>query len=224
VLFSSQILVVAVAVFGINVMPAFAPPTWAVLTYFRFTDGLPIWLLVVVGALSAAAGRYILAMEFRALGSHLPNRRRESLEALGTTLSGRRGLLATVVLFMVSPIPSNTLFEAAGLARIQLRPLLAAFSASRPVSYSVLLISASAAQGGIRGVVTGGVTSPWAIGLGLLGLAGLVALVRIDWVGVIDRARARRARRKGEPPPPSIRVQLGPQQDLGGPGSGRRRW
>jgi hypothetical protein len=127
----SQILVIAAAVFGINVLPAFGPPTWSVLAYFRITDGTPIWVLVVVGTLAAAAGRYVLAVGFRSFGSHLLSKRRESLEALGATLSGPRGLLGTMALFAVSPVPSNTLFEAAGLAHVRLRPLLTAFGSCR---------------------------------------------------------------------------------------------
>lgn len=203
-----EILVVAAAVFGVNVLPAFGPPTWSVLAYFRITEGTPIWALVVVGALAAAAGRCVLAMGFRQSGSHLPARRRENLEALGITLSGTRGVLATAVLFMVSPVPSNTLFEAAGLSRVPLAPLLAAFGAGRLVSYSVALLSVSAAQGRVREVIAGGVSSPKAIAFGLLGLVSLVVLVRVDWISVIDRARAWDARRRGRPAPPSIREQI----------------
>ena len=199
-----QTLLVAAAVFGVNVLPAFGPPTWSVLAYFRITDGTPIWVLVVVGTLAAAAGRYALAVGFRSFGSHLPTKRRESLEALGTTLSGTRGTLATAALFAVSPVPSNTLFEAAGLARVRIGPLLSAFGAGRLVSYSVSLVSVSAAQGRVRDLIAGGVNSPRTIALGILGLLGLVVLVRVDWVTVIDRVRAWAARRRGEPAPPSI--------------------
>jgi hypothetical protein len=205
-----EILVVAAAVFGVNVLPALGPPTWSVLAYFRITDGTPIWALVVVGTLAAAAGRYVLAVGFREFGSHLPARRRENLAALGATLSGTRGLLATATLFMVSPVPSNTLFEAAGLARVPLVPLLAAFGAGRLVSYSISLVSVSAAQGRVREVIAGGVNSPKAIALGLLGLGSLVVLVRVDWISVIDRARAWSARRRGRPAPPSIRERIQP--------------
>jgi membrane protein YqaA with SNARE-associated domain len=204
----SQLPIIAAVVFGVNVLPALGPPTWTVLAYFRITDGRPIWVLVVVGAVAAAAGRYVLAVGFRGFGSHFPGRRRESLEALGATLSGTRGTLAAVVLFIVSPVPSNTLFEAAGLTRVRLAPLLAAFCAGRLVSYSNSLVSVSAAQGKVRDLIASGVNSPQAILIGVLGLLGLVALVRIDWINVIDRMRARRARRTGKPTPPSIGEQL----------------
>jgi membrane protein YqaA with SNARE-associated domain len=205
----NHLLVISGVVLAINLLPAFAPPTWAVLVYFQITYRLPIAPVALVGAFSATVGRYGLAIASRSLGTRLPRRRRENLEALGTTLSSNRGMLASLVLFALSPLPSNTLFEAAGLARVRLAPLLAAFCAGRVVSYTVYMAAASKVEGGIRDIISGGITSTRSIVLGLLGVVGLVALVLIDWIDVIDRARAWLARRRGEPVPPSIRPQLG---------------
>ncbi len=202
------LLIVAGVVVLVNLLPAFAPPTWAVLVYFRIAYGFPIAVMVVVGTLSAAAGRYGLAWAVRTFGSRLPPKRRENLEAVGATLSSTRGLLGAMLLFAVSPLPSNTLFEAAGLARAPLGPLVAAFSAGRLVSYSVALSAASRIGGSIRDVVTKGVASPLAIGVGLLGLAGIAALIFIDWIDVVDRTRAWLAHRRGKAVPPSIRPQI----------------
>lgn len=186
----NHLLVVAGVVLGVNLLPAFAPPTWAVLVYFRITFGLPIFAIALVGALSAAVGRTVLARSFRFLGTRLPQRRRENLEALGTTLSSSRGLLGSLLLFAASPIPSNTLFEAAGLARARLGPLVAAFCAGRLVSYSVSLALASSVAGSLHDIITGGFNSPGAIAGGLAGVAGLVIMVRVDWNDAIDHARA----------------------------------
>ena len=207
----SHLLVVAGVVVLVNLLPAFAPPTWAVLVYFRITDDLPIPVMVVVGAFSACVGRYGLAMAFRTFGSRLPSKRRDNLEALGTTLSSTRGLLGALLLFAVSPVPSNTLFEAAGLARVRLGPLVAAFGAGRLVSYSLYLAVASRVAGNIHDIIGEGLASPQAIAVGLLGLASLAAVVFINWIDVIDRARAWIAHRRGRPAPPSIRQQLGPE-------------
>jgi membrane protein YqaA with SNARE-associated domain len=206
-----HLLVVAGVVVLVNLLPAFAPPTWAVLVYFRITDDLPIAATVAVGAFAAAAGRYGLALAFRRFGQRLPHKRRENLEALGTTLSSTRGLLGSLALFALSPLPSNTLFEAAGLARVRLGPLVAAFCAGRLVSYSIYLAAASRVAGSVRDVIAQGATSPQAIAVGLLGVASLVAVVLIDWIDVIDRTRAWLAHRRGRAAPPSIRAKLGPE-------------
>ena len=56
-----QILVVMLAVYALNVAPALAPPTWSLLVYFRLAFGLPIPVLVILGAAFAALGRLTLA-------------------------------------------------------------------------------------------------------------------------------------------------------------------
>ena len=60
-------------VFVINVVPAFAPPTWAVLVLLRLETGVPSWSIVVLGAVSAALGRLTLAVMTRRLRGHLSN-------------------------------------------------------------------------------------------------------------------------------------------------------
>jgi hypothetical protein len=191
----AELLIVTALVLGINVLPAFGPPTWTVLVYFRVTEHLPIPLLVVCGAAAAAAGRLVLALAFRRLGSHLSERRRRSLDALGVTISGSRGgLLASLVFFAVSPIPSNSVFEAVGLARVRLGPLVAAFFAGRLVSYSLYLAAASTVARQVADVLDEGLTSPRSLVLGGFGIAGVAAVVLVDWERVIDRLRSHRGR------------------------------
>lgn len=110
----NHLLVLAGVVVGINLLPAFAPPTWMVLVYFRVTYGLPVPAVVVVGAVCATVGRWGLAVSFRKLSRWLPQRRRESLITLGKTLSSRQGVVGSLLLFAVSPVPSNTLSRRRG--------------------------------------------------------------------------------------------------------------
>jgi hypothetical protein len=73
-------------------MPAFGPPTWAVLVFFRFRyPEIPAPALIVGGAIAATPGRLVLALAFRAFGTKLPAKRRESLEVLGHVLGEQRG-------------------------------------------------------------------------------------------------------------------------------------
>jgi hypothetical protein len=59
---AAHLLIVVGIVFGINLLPAFGPPTWAVLVYFRFRHGdIPVPVLIICGALAAAAGRVLLS-------------------------------------------------------------------------------------------------------------------------------------------------------------------
>jgi hypothetical protein len=48
-------------VLGVNLMPAFGPPTWSILVLYTLNTDLPRGLVVITGAIAAALGRYLLA-------------------------------------------------------------------------------------------------------------------------------------------------------------------
>jgi membrane protein YqaA with SNARE-associated domain len=191
----SYLLAVA-CIFGVNLLPAFGPPTWAVLVFFRLNSDLAAVPLVLLGALAAASGRLLLAATSRRFRSRFSQRRLESLEAAEDALVGSRGrAVAGLGLFALSPVPSAQLFVAAGLLSVPLVPLTAAFFAGRLVSYSLYVGAASAAQEGLGSVMTDAFASPLGVALQILMLVGLLALVRVDWTRVLTRRRApRRAR------------------------------
>jgi uncharacterized membrane protein YdjX (TVP38/TMEM64 family) len=209
----AHLLLTVAVVFGVNLMPAFGPPTWAVLVFFRFRyPEIPASALIVGGALAAVAGRLLLALAFRAFGTKLPQKRQESLRVLGHALGEHRaGLLASFALFATAPLPSAQMFEAAGLARVRLRPLLAAFFLGRLMSYSIYVGAATAAHDSLSHLFDKGLLSPQAIATQLTGVAVLIAIVCIDWPPVIDRVRGWWAARRGQPAPPPIRHSALPQ-------------
>jgi hypothetical protein len=180
--------IVAAAVFGVNLLPAFGPPTWAVLVLFSLHGEHAAVPLVAVGALSAAGGRLLLAVATRRLRDHVPAKQRENLTAAGELLTRRRsGTIAFLALFAISPLPSAQLFEAAGLMAVRLVPLTAAFFAGRVVSYTVYVVGASAVSETSTGqVLRSNLTSPWAIVLEVAMLALLVLLARVDWRRLLE--------------------------------------
>lgn len=175
-------LVVVVAVFGINLMPAFGPPTWAVLVLFRLNWHLNPVALVLVGAVSAGAGRLALATATRMVRDRLPERYVGGLRAAGRYLTAHRGRTAAgLAVFAVSPVPSAQLFEAAGLLDVPLLPLTGAFFAGRLVSYSLYVGAAQVADRSFGTVFRSALTSPWGIALQVAMLVGVVLLARVDW-------------------------------------------
>jgi uncharacterized membrane protein YdjX (TVP38/TMEM64 family) len=186
--------IVAAVVFGLNLLPAFGPPTWAVLVFYRLTVHLNVIPLVVVGAVAAASGRLVLALAFSHLRGRVSGRTQENLNAAGKVLSrDRKRSVAGVALFALSPLPSAQLFEAAGLIGVSLRPLTVAFFLGRLVSYGIYVGGASAAASTSVGhLVTSSFTSPWGIALQVIVLAGLVVLTRVDWIGKHKRHQERR--------------------------------
>ena len=179
-------LLAALCIFGVNLLPAFGPPTWAVLIFFRLNSDLAAVPLGLLGALAAAAGRLALATASRRFRGRFSAKRLESLEAAEEVLAGSRGkALAGLGLFALSPVPSAQLFVAAGLLRVPLVPLTAAFFAGRLVSYSLYVGAASAARGSLGSVMTDAFASPFGVAMQLVMLLLLVLLVRVDWARVL---------------------------------------
>lgn len=194
-------LVLLAVVFGVNLLPAFGPPTWAVLVFFRLDQHLAIVPLVALGAVAAAGGRLLLALASRRLRGHISARRTANLAAAGKVLTrDRKRSVVGLLLFALSPVPSAQLFEAAGLIAVTLLPLTLAFFAGRLVSYSLYVGGASAAAGtNVGHLITSSFTSPLGIAVQLLLVAALVGLTRVDWVGLHDRG----GRRRKDAGPPS---------------------
>ena len=178
-----------------NALPAFAPPTWAALVFFLVNyDANPI-ALVILGVISATTGRAILAWYFRKFAHLVPTRFSHNMEHAGQYFNNQTGKrYAVLALFLVSPISSAQLFEAAGMMKtIKLRPLLAAFALGRTFSYSTYVTGAAAFVSTNFGeFLIEEITSPWAIAVQLLMIAGLVGLGLIDWKSKLHRHHMRR--------------------------------
>ncbi|MFZ1743970.1 MAG: hypothetical protein WAT93_14025 [Pontixanthobacter sp.] len=176
-------LILFAIVFGINLMPAFGPPTWSVIVLYGLNTDMPVASIIGTGAIAAASGRYLLAIGFRHLGSKVSEKTRRNLAAARALFErNKRGGIAALALFALSPIPSAQLFEAAGLAQVKLLKFTAAFFAGRLVSYSLYALGAKTIQSSsLHDIFTRSLTSPLGVALEIAMIAGLIALTRIDW-------------------------------------------
>lgn len=186
-------------VFAVNLLPAFGPPTWALLVFFKLHDDLGVVPMVVGGALCAASGRLLLAQASRRFRHHLSDERRGHLHVAAGALTGnRRRTAGALALFAISPLPSAQLFVAAGLLDLRLLRLTAAFFAGRLVSYAAYVTGAALAEARLGDVLGDSFSSPVGICLQVAMLAALVALLRVDWAQRLARRpdeRRGRARR-----------------------------
>jgi membrane protein YqaA with SNARE-associated domain len=183
-----QFTLVIAGVFALNLLPAFGPPTSAVLVAVSLNLDLPEAPLILGGALAAATGRFVLANGARRIRSRLSRERKASLAAAEEMLLAHRGgAVAGLGLFALSPVPSGQLFVAAGLMRVRLLPLTAAFFSGRLVSYTIYVAGATAIEASVGESLTAGLTSPLGIVLQILALAGLAVLLRVDWTRVLAR-------------------------------------
>jgi uncharacterized membrane protein YdjX (TVP38/TMEM64 family) len=167
-----------------NALPAFAPPTWVILVFFLVNYDLNPVALVILGVLSATTGRAFLAWYFRQFAHLIPTRFSKNMEYAGHYLQKDSGKRYTVLaLFLISPISSAQLFEAAGMMKtVALKPLLAAFAAGRTVSYSTYVTGATfVAATNIGEVAIHELKSPWAIATQIAMIVAFVALGSVDW-------------------------------------------
>lgn len=188
-------LVAVAAIILLNTLPAFAPPTWMALVFFLVHyDANPI-ALVILGVISATTGRAILAWYFRKFAHLIPSKFSKNMEYAGKYIESRPDRrYAILALFLISPVSSAQLFEAAGMMRsIKLKPLLAAFAVGRTFSYSTYVTGAVALAATSFGeVLISEIKSPLAIAIQLLMIAGLIALGFIDWKSKLHRHHIRR--------------------------------
>lgn len=172
-----------VVVFLCNLAPMFAPPTWSVIVYFLITREINPTAAVIVAAISAGSGRYLLAVGTRALRNYIPERARKNLFDAGlvfdSSQSRRYGLIA---LFIISPLPSAQLFEAAGLMHMNLKRLTLAFFSGRIITYSIYAAGAAKLKTTDFGhVLTDAFRSPYSWALQLFSIALIYFIAKIDW-------------------------------------------
>jgi uncharacterized membrane protein YdjX (TVP38/TMEM64 family) len=182
---SHYFLAIAV-ITGANLLPAFAPPTWAILVFFTLRYHMNPVGLVLLGVMSATFGRAILANIFRAIRGWLPKGYVANMERIGAKIEDNpRRAFGLLTLFFLSPISSAQLFEAAGIIkRIALGPLLLAFAGGRIISYSIYVSGASVLKETSLGqIIEKEFTSPIAIATQIFLIVGLVALGNVKWNG-----------------------------------------
>lgn len=169
--------------FGVNLLPAFGPPTWSIIVLYGVNGDQPLWALVLIGAAGAALGRLMLAIGARHFGKWLPQRMRDNVAAARTAVERRKhNVIIALALFVVSPLPSAQLFIAVGLARVPLLGFTAAFFTGRLFTYAFYGWTArQVRQTDFGEAMFAHLASPGGIALQVAMLGLLIALVSIDW-------------------------------------------
>lgn len=182
-------------IFGLNLLPAFAPPTWMALALvgFNFPEVNSV-LLALVGALAATLGRLTLARLSRWLLREklLSEAQRQNIDVIKNRLERRQALTFSVFLFYAfSPLPSNVLFIAYGLTGLPLWRAALPFFIGRTISYGFWIMTASAAGRHLKvdSLESSYLASTWFIATQILLIVGLYAATRIDWRALLDEHR-----------------------------------
>ena len=174
-------------IFVLNSLPAFAPPTWMVLSAIGLSnpDANP-WLTALVAATAATAGRLILAKLACIIVRQrwLSTRTKANIDLVKGRLGTQRAMTFGVFLaYTCSPFPSNSLFIAYGLTSLPLAPVAVAAFIGRFVTYSFWVVIAMDVAH--KAVLDQGAVFAYLGGYFILTQAFLLALVvlfaKLDW-------------------------------------------
>jgi membrane protein YqaA with SNARE-associated domain len=193
-------------IFGLNVIPAFAPPTWMVLAFvgFEFPETNPL-VLALVAAVAATLGRLTLAKLSHWLLRQklLSETHRTNIDVIKERLEKRTALTFSLFLFYAfSPLPSNFLFIAYGLTGLPLWRVVLPFFIGRTASYSFFILSGAAVGRRLHvdSIESIFYASTWFIASQVVLLGALYAFTRVDWKTLFDQRKLAWVPKSGTPP------------------------
>lgn len=195
-------------IFLLNLVPAFAPPTWMAVSYLGVKyPAMNTLGLAVLGATAATLGRLTLARLARLFIREklLSEAARQNIDSIREAIEGRRKLTFSLFLFYAfSPLPSNNLFLAYGLTSLGWSLIAVPFFLGRVVSYAAWFKTASVASHRLNLSVL----PVWMIGYFLVTQFLLLYLVylftRVDWRILAVQKKFRWLPRPPRPKVPSI--------------------
>jgi hypothetical protein len=182
-------------VFVLNVLPAFAPPTWMTLSFVGLTiPNVNVIALAVVGAAAATLGRITLAKLSRRIVRHglLSEPARLNIDAIKQGIEGRRALTSTAFMaFALSPLPSNYLFIAYGLTSLPIMFLAMPFFVGRLLSYGFWVATASTVGDrlNVDWFESSAYLSAYFVLSQLLLVPAIYAFTRVDWHAAFSERR-----------------------------------
>lgn len=176
-------------VLGINVIPAFMPPTWTILAFFVTKYDLQILPVVLIGASFATLGRIILAeLSGTFFRRFLPKNLKENYASIGAYLNKNNKItIPLVVAYAFLPIPSNNIFIAAGLAKMRLRLLAASFFAGRLISYTFWVSLTDRLSDNLPDLFSRHYAKTGSIIVEIIGLILIYLLGKIAWKKILKR-------------------------------------
>src|SRR4029077_20670447 len=190
-------VVLFVVVFVLNVLPAFAPPTWTTMSFVGFAiPHVDFALLAVVAAIAATSGRIVLAKLSRVLVRQrlLSAETQHNVDTIKLGIETRPAVaFGTFLGYALSLLPSNYLFIAYGLTTLPIVFLAMPFFVGRLVSYAFWITTASTVGDWLDVDMDWFQSAPYFIGYYLVSQLLLVPAIygftRLDWRAVFTEGR-----------------------------------
>jgi hypothetical protein len=178
-------------IFVINLVPAFMPSSWMVMSFFYIQYDLPLLPLTLIGAIVSGCGRYCLSKESTWVKRTFMRRQARDLDEMGAFLEERKRWLApTVAAYSLTPLPTNTLFVAAGLAEVNLFWVLIGFWSARMVADTFFVWTTDQVFTSLGDVFSGLYGNWLGILVQLLSVTSILLLYMLPWARWLRRLMA----------------------------------
>lgn len=191
-MFPAAYVLLASTILGMNIIPAFMPPTWIVLAFFVTKYNLPLIQVVVIGACFATLGRIILAnISNRYVRRFLPGDSQTNYASVGSYLNSHKNVtIPLVITYAFLPIPSNDVFIAAGLAKVRIKLLAGSFFIGRLISYTFWVSLTQKLNGNLVDIFSSHYSKIGSIVVEIVGLIVLYLIGKIAWKKILKKAGA----------------------------------
>jgi membrane protein YqaA with SNARE-associated domain len=162
------------------------------MTLLQIKYALNVWLVLVVGVLGSALGRYTLSLYIPWLSIKMikPQKNRD-LQFIGQKLAGKGWQIQFfVLLYTLLPLPSTPLFTAAGVARIRAINIIPAFLVGKFTSDMVMVFTGEYLAKNAQQVSSGFITWKSITGTAI-GVLIISIFLFIDWRILIQEKKFR---------------------------------
>lgn len=179
---------ITVISFAVNVIPAFVPPTWLVLSFYKINNPmLNVAAITFFGVIGSVVGRYLMYVYSKFFANYLPKKEEKNLSYFKKFVAGNEfNLSVGTFLYALTPLPSNFLFISLGLSKTNIKPALLGFALGRFLSYFTLITVSMRAYSYLSRYVSG---SAMSIIVELLGLFFAILIMFVNWKNVYEKGR-----------------------------------
>ena len=170
----------------VDLIPFIGPPAWSVMVFFQIKFNLNIWLVLIVGVVGSALGRYLMTLYIPKLTSKVINEKKDAeLKFLGEKLNGEKWKIPLIVfIYTLIPMPTTPLFTAIAMAKIKPIVVIPPFFVGKFISDMVMVYLGKYAAENTIDIMHGLIS--WKAILGLVfGLILISAVLFIDWYTLV---------------------------------------
>ncbi len=168
-------------IFVLSIIPILTPPTWiVVVSAYSLNTQLNPFLLSIIGATAAIAGRLLL-LQLSTFGRKaIKDQRKSSLEKLRKYLEKTRyGYFIGTLLFALLPLPSNMLFISYGLINAKSISIIVGFWLGRFLVYIIMIYVSSYFFNSFKEILNSDIQT--LILMNIVGILMTLFMLLIDW-------------------------------------------